>query len=93
MDIVIIGNGITGITAALRLRQKQPDWNIAVISGESTFHYSRPALMYSGAAQYGAWTHVRSGRGSVRFQPRASRNFSTKLLACLGRATKRWLSS
>ncbi len=46
MDIVIIGNGITGITAALRLRQKQPDWNIAVISGESTFHYSRPALMY-----------------------------------------------
>lgn len=46
MDILIIGNGITGITAALRLREKQPDWNIAIISGESSFHYSRPALMY-----------------------------------------------
>ncbi len=46
MDILILGNGITGITAALRLRAKQPDWNIAVISGESTYHYSRPALMY-----------------------------------------------
>ena len=46
MDILIIGNGITGVTAALRLREKQPDWNIAIVSGESTFHYSRPALMY-----------------------------------------------
>ena len=46
MDILILGNGITGITAALRLRAKQPEWNIAVISGESTYHYSRPALMY-----------------------------------------------
>jgi NAD(P)H-nitrite reductase large subunit len=46
MNILIIGNGITGITAALRLREKQPSWNIAIISGESKFHYSRPALMY-----------------------------------------------
>ncbi len=42
----IIGNGITGITAARRLRALQPDWDISVISGESTYHYSRPALMY-----------------------------------------------
>jgi len=46
MNVVIIGNGIAGITAAFRLRKKRPDWSIAVVSGESDFHYSRPALMY-----------------------------------------------
>jgi len=44
--VVIIGNGITGITAALRLRTLQPDWRIITISNESDFFYSRPALMY-----------------------------------------------
>lgn len=43
---VIIGNGVTGISAARRLRALQPAWRITVISGESTYHYSRPALMY-----------------------------------------------
>ncbi len=46
MKIVIIGNGITGISAAIRIRQLKPDWQIVVISGESDHHYSRPALMY-----------------------------------------------
>ena len=46
MHVVIIGNGIAGITAALRLRTRRPDWNITVVSGESEHHYSRPALMY-----------------------------------------------
>lgn len=46
MHIAILGNGITGATAALRLRELQPDWKITMISGESTYHYSRPALMY-----------------------------------------------
>ncbi len=46
MHIAIIGNGVTGITAALRIRERQPDWRITVISGESKYHYSRPALMY-----------------------------------------------
>ena len=46
MHIAIIGNGIAGITAALRLRKRQPDCKITVISGESDYHYSRPALMY-----------------------------------------------
>ena len=44
--VAIIGNGITGITTARRLRELQPDWRISVISGESDHHYSRPALMY-----------------------------------------------
>jgi len=46
MEIVILGNGITGVTAALRIRQRRPDWRIMMISGESDYHYSRPALMY-----------------------------------------------
>ena len=46
MHVAIIGNGVTGVTAAIRLRRKQPDWRITLISGESKYHYSRPALMY-----------------------------------------------
>jgi len=46
MHVAILGNGVAGVTAALRLRRKRPDWRISVISGESTYHYSRPALMY-----------------------------------------------
>ncbi len=46
MHVAIIGNGITGVTAALRVREKRPDWRITMISGESKHHYSRPALMY-----------------------------------------------
>lgn len=43
--IVIIGNGISGITAAKTIR-KLSDHRITVISRESEFFYSRPALMY-----------------------------------------------
>lgn len=46
MHVAIIGNGVTGVTAAVRIRQKRPDWRITLISGESRYHYSRPALMY-----------------------------------------------
>ncbi|MBX7151538.1 FAD-dependent oxidoreductase [bacterium] len=44
-SLVIIGNGITGITTA-RLVRKQSDRPIIVISDETDFFYSRPALMY-----------------------------------------------
>lgn len=46
MHVAVIGNGIAGITAAIRIRELQPAWKISIISGESTHHYSRPALMY-----------------------------------------------
>ncbi|MDE0895821.1 MAG: FAD-dependent oxidoreductase [Planctomycetota bacterium] len=46
MHIAIVGNGITGVSAALRLRELRPDCKITMISGESDYHYSRPALMY-----------------------------------------------
>lgn len=46
MHVVIVGNGIAGVTAALRVRAEQPEWRVSIISGESRYHYSRPALMY-----------------------------------------------
>ena len=45
MHIVIIGNGITGITAARTIR-KNSDHEITVISGETDYFFSRTALMY-----------------------------------------------
>lgn len=46
MHVAIIGNGITGVTAAREIRKRRPDARITVISGESDHHWSRPALMY-----------------------------------------------
>src|SRR4030095_910770 len=45
MHIVIIGNGISGITAARHIR-KLSAHRITVISGESEYFFSRTALMY-----------------------------------------------
>lgn len=44
-QVVIIGNGITGITAARHIR-KAGDCDITVISSETPHFYSRTALMY-----------------------------------------------
>jgi NADPH-dependent 2,4-dienoyl-CoA reductase/sulfur reductase-like enzyme len=46
LQILVIGNGITGITAALRIRQLRPDWAITIVSEESDHFFSRPAMMY-----------------------------------------------
>jgi NAD(P)H-nitrite reductase large subunit len=43
--VVIIGNGISGITAARHIR-KRSDFRITVISSESEYFFSRTALMY-----------------------------------------------
>ena len=43
--VVIIGNGIAGITAARHIR-KNSDHEIVVISSESKYFFSRTALMY-----------------------------------------------
>jgi NAD(P)H-nitrite reductase large subunit len=44
MRIVIIGNGIAGMMAAMNLQQ--PNTQITLISKESPLFFSRPALMY-----------------------------------------------
>lgn len=46
MHVVILGNGIAGITTARELRKRRSDVRITVVSGESDHHFSRPALMY-----------------------------------------------
>ena len=43
--IVIIGNGISGVTTARHIR-KLSDHKITIISGESKYFFSRTALMY-----------------------------------------------
>jgi len=45
MHIVIIGNGISGVTAA-RFIRKLSNHEITIISSESKYFYSRTALMY-----------------------------------------------
>ncbi len=46
MHIVIIGNGIAGISTARHVRKRHADCQITVISGESEYFWSRTALMY-----------------------------------------------
>ncbi len=44
--VVIIGNGISGVTCARQLRKLDDQVNITLISGESKYFFSRTALMY-----------------------------------------------
>lgn len=46
MHLVIIGNGIAGVSCAQALRRLQPEARITLVSAESRHHFSRPALMY-----------------------------------------------
>lgn len=46
MRVVIIGNGVAGISCAMTLRQGSPQAEITVISGENEYFFSRTALMY-----------------------------------------------
>lgn len=44
-NVVIIGNGIAGVTAARHIRKKS-DYRITIISVETAYFFSRTALMY-----------------------------------------------
>lgn len=44
--IVIIGNGISGVTCARHIRKKDIDAHITIVSGETAHFFSRTALMY-----------------------------------------------
>jgi NADPH-dependent 2,4-dienoyl-CoA reductase/sulfur reductase-like enzyme len=45
--IVIVGNGVAGITAALTARQRDRAAQITVVGGETEYFFSRTALMYA----------------------------------------------
>ncbi|KAA5544834.1 NAD(P)/FAD-dependent oxidoreductase [Adhaeribacter rhizoryzae] len=46
MRVIIIGNGVTGVTAATTIRKLDPTAHITIISAESEHFFSRTALMY-----------------------------------------------
>jgi len=46
MHIVIIGNGVAGMEAALAVRAREPGWKITIVSEESDDFFSRTALMW-----------------------------------------------
>ena len=46
MRVVIIGNGVAGIEAAVTVREREPGWEITIISEESDHFFSRTALMW-----------------------------------------------
>jgi 3-phenylpropionate/trans-cinnamate dioxygenase ferredoxin reductase subunit len=46
MHVVIVGNGIAGVTVARHVRKRDRKARITMISAESEHHWSRPALMY-----------------------------------------------
>lgn len=46
MHIAIIGNGIAGISVARHIRKLSSNYKITVISAETPYLWSRPALMY-----------------------------------------------
>lgn len=47
MHLVIVGNGVAGVTAAMAVRAADPRAAITIISGESEYFFSRTALMYA----------------------------------------------
>ena len=47
MKVVIVGNGIAGITCAQELRKREPEIEILVIGKETEYFFSRTALMYA----------------------------------------------
>lgn len=51
MHIVIVGNGIAGMEAALAVREREADWEITLVSEESDHLFSRTALMYVASGQ------------------------------------------
>ncbi len=46
MHVVVVGNGVAGIEAALAVRKREPDWRVTVVSEESDNFFSRTALMW-----------------------------------------------
>jgi nitrite reductase (NADH) large subunit len=52
-DVVIVGNGVAGVTAARIIRQKSPDTKVSIYTDETHQYYPRPRLyeVLSGEAE------------------------------------------
>lgn len=46
MHVVVVGNSVAGLEAAILLRNREPDWRISVVSDEHDHLFARTALMY-----------------------------------------------
>jgi NADPH-dependent 2,4-dienoyl-CoA reductase/sulfur reductase-like enzyme len=51
LHVVIVGNGVAGMEAALAIRGREAEWAITIVSEESDHFFSRTALMYVLAGQ------------------------------------------
>ncbi|MCA9608822.1 MAG: FAD-dependent oxidoreductase, partial [Myxococcales bacterium] len=51
MKVVIVGNGVAGIEAALAVRAREPEWDVTLVSEESDHFFSRTALMWVHSGQ------------------------------------------
>ena len=47
MNIVVVGNGVAGITCALKARERDAAAAISVVSGETDYFFARTGLMYA----------------------------------------------
>lgn len=47
MDVLVVGNGVAGVTCAMELRKRDAAARITLISDEAPFFFSRTALMYA----------------------------------------------
>ena len=47
MQIIVLGNGVAGTTAAREARQRAPHARVTLVSEESPYFFSRTALMYA----------------------------------------------
>ena len=45
MRVLVVGNGVAGVTAALRVAAIHPEWTVTLVSGETELPWSRPAAM------------------------------------------------
>lgn len=53
MKVVIVGNGVAGMEAALVVKQREPDADLCLVSEESEHFFSRTALMWVVSGQLG----------------------------------------
>ena len=93
MHIVILGNGVSGITTARFIRKKS-DCNITVVSDESDQFFSRTALMYvfmghmrlRDIQPYESWFWKKNNIRLVRDRAEGFDFFSKKILLASGQA-------